>query len=194
MLEYVERLDHQLFFALNNGLVTPVLDGLFWLLSTVGNGTGMLGFALLGLWRFDRSAFRRHWLWLILSVVAGAVVVQGLKYGIARPRPLITFAPMLAAGDHYIHVVGKGLQYRSFPSGHAQAAASVFTYLWCFYPRYAVWWGMGMVLAAVGRVYVGAHFPADVCVGLCLGSLSAWASVVLQRRLGRGDQSDAHVY
>ncbi|ETW94271.1 MAG: hypothetical protein ETSY1_35660 [Candidatus Entotheonella factor] len=190
MLEYLEGWDHQLFFALNNGLSTPVLDGLFWLFATAGNGTGMLGFALLGLWCFDRRALRRHWLWLVLSVIAGAVVVQGLKYGIARPRPLITLAPLLASGEHYIHVVGEGLQYRSFPSGHAQAAASVFTYLWCLYPRYAVWWIMGMGLAALGRVYVGAHFPADVLVGLGLGSLSAWAAVAVQR--WQGAQSDVN--
>ena len=189
MLGYLERLDHQLFFALNNGLATPllapVLDVLFWLLATVGNGTGILGGALLGLWYIDRSALKRHWGWLMLSVIAGAVVMQALKYGIARPRPLITFAAMLAAGESYIHVVGEALQYRSFPSGHAQAAASVCTYLWFLYPRHAVWWGMGIALAALGRIYVGAHFPADVLAGACLGSLSAWAAVALQRRWSR---------
>lgn len=195
MLGYLERLDHQLFFVLNNGLSTPalasVLDGLFWLFATVGNGTGLLGCVLLGLWCFDRSALRRHWGWLILSVVAGAVVMQALKYGIARPRPLIEFAPMLARGERYIHVVGEALQYRSFPSGHAQSAASVFTYLWFLYPRRAIWWGMGMLLAALGRVYVGAHFPADVMVGTCLGSLSAFAVMAVQRRWGQRHGSDA---
>lgn len=190
MLSYLERLDHQLFFALNNTLATSALDGLFWLFATVGNGTGMLSGALLGLWHFDRSALKRHWLWLILSVIAGAAIVQALKYGVARPRPLTTFAPLLAAGERYIHVVGEGLQYRSFLSGHAQAAASVFTYLWCLYPRQAVWWGMGMVLAALRRVYVGAHFPADVLAGVCLGSLSAWAAVKVQRQRARGDHTN----
>ncbi len=191
MLGYLERLDHQLFFALNNGLATPGLDGLFWLFATLGNGSGLLGCTLIGLWLLDRSTLKRHWGWLILSVVLGAVVTQGLKYGIARPRPLTEFAPMLAQGERYIHVVGEGLQYRSFPSGHAQAAASVFTYLWRLYPRQAVWWGMGMVLAAGGRVYVGAHFPADVVVGTGLGSLSAFAAMAAQRRWGHRHGCDA---
>lgn len=185
MLGYLEHLDHQLFFVLNNGLATPALDGLFWLFATVGNGTGMLCGSLIGLWFFDRSALKRHWGWLILSVMVGAVILHALKYGIARPRPLTTFAPMLATGERYIHVVGEALHYRSFPSGHAQAAASVCTYLWCFYPRHAVWWGTVMVLAAFGRIYVGAHFPADVLAGTCLGSLSALATVAVQRRWAR---------
>jgi undecaprenyl-diphosphatase len=197
MLEYVEGLDHQFFFALNNGLArlafAPALDGLFWLWATVGNGTGLLGCALIGLWCFDRSALKRHWGWLTLSVLAGGAIMQALKYGIARPRPLITFAPMLAAGEVYIHVVGEALQYRSFPSGHAQAAASVFTYLWFLYPRQAVWWGLGMVLAALGRIYVGAHFPADVLVGACLGSLSTCGVVVVQRRWARRQGSEAQL-
>ncbi len=190
MFGYLEHLDHQLFFALNNGLATPVLDGLFWLWATVGNGTGMLSGVLIGLWLLDRSTLKRHWGWLILSVVVGAVIIQVLKYGIARPRPLMTFAPMLAAGERYIHVVGEGLQYRSFPSGHAQAAASVLTYLWYLYPRRAVWWGLGIVLAALGRVYVGAHFPADVLVGACLGSLSVGGIVAVQRRWVRRDDAE----
>ncbi len=189
MFTYLEHLDHQLFWALNNGLaasvLAPVLDGLFWLFATLGNGTGILSCALIGLWHFDRSALKRHWGWLIVSVVVVAAVVQALKYGIGRPRPLIAFAPLLAAGERYVHVVGEGLQYRSFPSGHAQAAASVLTYLWFLYPRRAWWWGAGIGLAALGRVYVGAHFPADVGVGACLGSLSAWGAVAVQRRRAR---------
>lgn len=173
MLGFLERLDHQLFFALNNGLSTPALDVVFWLFATVGNGGGMLFCALIGLGLFDRRALRRHGVGLILAVIIGAIVMQSLKYGIARPRPLIEFAPLLEQGERYIHVVGKGLQYRSFPSGHAQSAASVFTYLWFLYPRYGVWWGLGMFLAALGRVYVGVHFPADVVAGALLGILSA---------------------
>lgn len=180
MLGFLERLDHELFFALNNGLSTPVLDGLFWLFATVGNGGGMLFCALIGLGLFDRRTLRRHGVGLILAVIIGAIVMQGLKYGIARPRPLIEFAPLLEQGERYIHVVGKALQHRSFPSGHAQSAASVFTYLWFLYPRYGVAWAVGIFLAALGRVYVGVHFPADVVAGASLGSLSALLVLFIQ--------------
>ena len=66
---------------------------------------------------------------------------------------------------------------------HAQAAASVLTYLGCLYPRYWFGWGTGILLAAIGRVYVGVHFPSDVIAGAIIGSLSALAVVYLQRRI-----------
>jgi undecaprenyl-diphosphatase len=187
MLGYLEHLDHQLFFALNNGLssspLAPVLDALFWVFATLGNGVGMLCWALIGLWLLDRLTLKQHWRGLMVSVLLGALVAQLCKYSIARPRPLMTFEHMLTAGERSIYVVGEALQYRSFPSGHAQAAASVLTYLWALYPRYGVWWGVGMVLVGIGRVYVGAHFPADVLVGTCIGGLSTWIVLVLQKKV-----------
>jgi membrane-associated phospholipid phosphatase len=183
MLARFEQLDHQLFFAINNGWSTPMLDYLFWTLSTFGNGTGMVLGALVLLWWLDRDSVKRHGAWLLLAVLIGAAAMQALKYGIGRPRPLSTFAPLVESGQAHIHVVGRALSQRSFPSGHAQAAASVLTYLGCLYPRYWLGWGTGILLAAIGRVYVGVHFPSDVIAGAMLGSLSTLAVIYLQRRI-----------
>jgi membrane-associated phospholipid phosphatase len=139
--------------------------------------------ALVLLWWFDRDLVKRHWAWLLLAVLMGAAVMQALKYGIGRPRPLSTFAPLVESGQAHINVVGRTLSQRSFPSGHAQAAASVLTYLGCLYPRYWFGWGTGILLAAIGRVYVGVHFPSDVIAGAIIGSCSALAVVYLQTRI-----------
>jgi len=183
MLARLEQLDHQLFFAINNGWSAPVLDYLFWTLATFGNGTGMVLGALVLLWWCDRDLVKRHWAWLLLAVFMGAAVMQALKYGIGRPRPLSTFALLVENGQAHINVVGRALSQRSFPSGHAQAAASVLTYLGCLYPRYWLGWGTGILLAAIGRVYVGVHFPSDVIAGAIIGSFSALAVVYLQTRI-----------
>ena len=177
MIGLLERLDHQLFFAINNGWSMPVFDYLFWMTSTFGNGLGMVLIAGVGLWGWDRDVFRRHWGWIIVAVLAGAVVIQAMKYGISRPRPLSTFAPLLESGEVYINVVGRPLHHRAFPSGHTQAVASVLVYLTWLYPRYWLWWGSGIVLAGIGRIYVGVHFPSDVLAGALLGGLSAVAVV-----------------
>jgi len=183
MLAWLEQLDHQLFFVINNGWSAPVLDYLFWSLATFGNGTGMVLGALVLLWCCDRDLVKRHWAWLLLAVFMGAAVMQALKYGIGRPRPLSTFALLVESGQAQINVVGRALSHRSFPSGHAQAAASVLTYLGCLYPRYWLGWGTGILLAAIGRVYVGVHFPSDVIAGAIIGSFSALAVVYLQTRI-----------
>jgi membrane-associated phospholipid phosphatase len=73
------------------------------------------------------------------------------------------------------------LHNRSFPSGHAQAAASVFTYLLCLYPQRWLWWSIGILTAGLARVYLGAHFPSDVLVGMSIGCLSALGALRLQR-------------
>lgn len=183
MLAQLEQLDHQLFFAINNGWSAPVLDYLFWTLTTFGNGTGMVLGALVLLWWCDRDLVKRHWVWLLLAVFMGAAVMQALKYGIGRPRPLSTFALLVESGQAHINVVGRALSHRSFPSGHTQAAASVLTYLGYLYPRYWLGWGTGILLAAIGRVYVGVHFPSDVIAGAIIGSFSALAVVYLQTRI-----------
>jgi undecaprenyl-diphosphatase len=183
MLAWLEQLDHQLFFAINNGWSAPVLDYLFWIVSTFGNGTGMVLGALVLLWCCDRDLVKRHWVWLLLAVFMGAAVMQALKYGIGRPRPLSTFALLVESGQAHINVVGRALSHRSFPSGHVQAAASVLTYLGCLYPRYWLGWGTGILLVAIGRVYVGVHFPSDVIAGAIIGSFSALAVVYVQTRI-----------
>jgi membrane-associated phospholipid phosphatase len=177
MLVFLKHLDHQLFFALNHGLSTPVLDHVLWTVSTLGNSIGLLVGAAIGLWLCDRQAFKQHYVWLVLAVVIGFLVVQGLKYGLARPRPLSAFAALVQAGEVHINIIGHHLHNRSFPSGHAQAAASVFTYLLCLFPRHWLWWSIGTFIAGVARVYLGAHFPSDVLVGTaigCLSAISAW--------------------
>ena len=186
MLASLERLDHQLFFALNHGLSTPVLDYFLWAVSTLGNSTGLLVGTAIGLWLCDRRAFKQHYVWLVLAVVMGFLVVQGLKYGLARPRPLSAFATLVQAGEVHLNIIGHRLHNRSFPSGHAQAAAAVFTYLLCLYPQRWLWWSMGTLTAGLARIYLGAHFPSDVLVGIGIGCLSALGVLRLQcRRMGR---------
>jgi undecaprenyl-diphosphatase len=177
MFTFLEGLDHRLFFAVNNGLSTLELDYVFWMVSVLSSGAGMLIGTAMGLWCFDRHTFKCHFVWIVLALLAGGAIIQVVKYGIGRPRPLSEFALLLQRGEVHINVVGEALRSRSFPSGHAQAAASVCTYLWLLYPRWWMLWSSGLLLAAVSRVYVGVHFPSDVFAGVLLGSLATAAVV-----------------
>ena len=103
-----------------------------------------------------------------IAVLTGAL----LKYGLDLPRP------GTALGASAVHIVGHFDSAHSFPSGHAMFAVLVAGPLWPFVSRptrivllaFIVW-------AGVGRVWIGAHFPADVLAGYSLGVLSiafAW--------------------
>jgi undecaprenyl-diphosphatase len=172
MLAFLERLDHQVFFAINQGLSTVGLDYLLWGVSWLADGFILVAIVGVALWYANRQIFHRHYLWLLLAVLLGSLVVQGIKHSVARPRPLKEFSTSLQAGEVQINVIGQPLRHRSFPSGHTQAMASVSMYLFCLYPRHWYWWSASLLLVGLSRIYLGVHFPLDVLAGGLLGVLS----------------------
>lgn len=111
----------------------------------------------------------RWWLWIGLMLVAPAT--EGLlKILVGRPRP-----EDLSMG---------------FPSGHATAAAAFFgavIHLAEGLPPVArrivrVAAVIVIVLVAVARVMLRAHWPSDAIAGIALGAAFASAAVLLDRR------------
>jgi len=109
-------------------------------------------------------AFRRYW--LALGVAAAAIIVDAsahvLRELVARPRPLDVLSRVV--------VRGHAIRGNGFPSGHTTIAAAIVTAAVPYLPRRVrrLAWTM-VVLVAVARVYVGAHFPFDVIAGIALG-------------------------
>lgn len=120
----------------------------------------------------------------LLSLLVGAVLVQGLKRLAPVPRPA------LALGEEHLSLIGEAVKYSgSMPSGHATAAAVLGTLVvLALAERGALTLGrLGTVVglaAAVAwsRVAVGAHWPADVLVGAGLGIAVALVSATLATR------------
>ena len=124
------------------------------------------------------------WLWkgkkraLKVLVVAALAVGAGdllsyrvLKPFLSRPRPsyagvaVVERAPIRGA--------------LSFPSNHAVNMGAAAAVLTVAYPggAYAFWAVAGLI--AYSRVYVGAHYPADVIGGLMLGAALGWPWALL---------------
>jgi len=118
---------------------------------------------------------RRFWaaLYFGAASIVSAAAVQGLKALIGRPRP----EDMLVTAD-----VG------SFPSGHVANAATLAVVLGIIVWRLWVWvaGAVYVVLMALSRTYLGAHWVSDTIGGLILGAAVAvivWAPLANRLRV-----------
>jgi len=129
--------------GLGDGLVVALLCSLLMLFSLRDGMAGLIAFILSGLF------------------------AQLLKRIFDMPRPP-------AVLDH-VHVLGQTLTSHSFPSGHATSDGVMLMLALLFYSyRSMLGWLLAalFLLAAIGRIYVGVHFPLDVGAGLIIGMLT----------------------
>jgi membrane-associated phospholipid phosphatase len=117
----------------------------------------------------------RNWWYLLLALacnVAPFLIAQIIKSALDWPRPLNLYnhAP-------WIHISPDWPEFlsRSFPSGHSQAAFSMFCFLsLLLIPEYLGFGALFFVLAfsvAISRMYLAAHFFSDVYAGSILGTI-----------------------
>ncbi|RMH62426.1 MAG: phosphatase PAP2 family protein [Zetaproteobacteria bacterium] len=146
-------------FRVMNGHPSAWGDALFGVLSGLGDGLVVaLLCAMLMLWRWRLGVVG------MLAFIVSGLLAQGLKRLFDAPRPP-------AVLDH-VHVLGEVLRAHSFPSGHATSDGVMFAtalLLWGWKDVRGWLLGTLFLLAAMGRVYGGVHFPFDVLAGLVLG-------------------------
>lgn len=133
----------------------------FEILSLLGSVWGAI--LILGVARW-------FWGWRTLGTIALALALEAVVRlvvanlaAVARPE-----APGLA---HYGSTVTS-----SFPSGHVGAATALW---WTAAARRRVPWIAAALVSlgtAIGRLYMGQHYVADVLAGIGLGLLAAWAA------------------
>ncbi|HVG01950.1 MAG TPA: phosphatase PAP2 family protein [Nitrospira sp.] len=92
-----------------------------------------------------------------------ALVVNGLKHLIGRPRPRLTHS----GGWQWWPSWDAGLD--SFPSGHTSATVAVVTVLSRAVPQWR-WLFFGVAAwVAASRIWRGSHFPSDVISAMVMG-------------------------
>jgi len=147
ILQWINTLPHP-------GWLTFVMNAI----TTSGDSSAIwFALAFVAAWRGDpESAFR-----VVLSLIVTAVLVGSVfKPSIDRDRPMPTGAceQVVAVGNS-----------PSFPSGHAAgAAAGAYSLSRIWRARAPLVWSLA-VLVSVSRVYLGAHYPLDILVGLLVG-------------------------
>lgn len=174
VLESVLNWDRALFLWINNGFAHPLLDPLFYLMGWLGNGWVLMIGTALFFFIYKRDYFKKHFPWILVSFCLSGLCVILTKEWINRPRPLLDLGPLIKSGEVYIHIVGPPLRAHSFPSGHAQTAFCVATYLSFLFRRFSLILLGLACLVALSRIYVGAHYPLDVIAGAAIGAIFSY--------------------
>jgi membrane-associated phospholipid phosphatase len=141
------------------------------LFTHLGSFWGLLAVCLVATLLLVR---RRAWtdITLLVASLAGAALLNLLaKQAIARPRPLF-HDPSVVTTTY------------SFPSGHTMGTTAVYAALAIIVARRTRYAPFGIagsaamiILIALSRVYLGAHYVSDVVGGVLLGL--AWVLVVV---------------
>ncbi|HET6571433.1 MAG TPA: phosphatase PAP2 family protein [Solirubrobacterales bacterium] len=153
----MRELDLRILRAMRTAGHTPGIESIAKALGKAGNnGAIWLGIGVL-LAIFDRGN-REAWL---VCAVLGPVAI-GLNYVVKaivkRPRPVLEGLPPLGGAPSSL----------SFPSAHATSSFAVATAM----TRVSPWGALAFALAfalALGRPYLGMHYPSDVLAGAVLG-------------------------
>lgn len=161
------------------GFASPALT---WLMTTVT----LLGYtpvyaALILVLAFGIRL--RPSLGVLVALLLTGILTEGLKNGLALPRPGDIDAQVEALGDQ-----GGGY---GFPSGHVSTATAFLVGVALFFRSrqvlaFAALW---IPMMAVSRMYLGRHFLADVLGGFAVGLLAILAAALLLRPLERRQPS-----
>lgn len=180
-VEALIQLDREIFLALN-GFFEPLGD-FFYVLTVFGEGLAyglLIPLAcLLAIRRcFNWKRYGRLLAFFGGSMIAGALVTQGIKHVVKRDRP-----PAVKARKQLpdFNLIGPKLMRHSFPSGHSQGALTFTLWLGTLFGWTALWLLLGLLMA-LSRVAVGVHFPLDILAGSALGILFWWLGSRLHRR------------
>lgn len=108
------------------------------------------------------------------ATLLAVAVNQPIVHAVHEARPYTTLPNILVLANRSTDP--------SFPSDHATMAGAVAVGLWIVNRRLGIIAAAAAVLMAFTRVYIAAHFPADVVAGLLLGGIVALGAWLLLRR------------
>lgn len=165
--------------ALSSAIASPALTGVMWVATLVGDArvavvATLVAAILLAVWGHPRRAGS-----VVILMLVGAGLAEGVKYIVERPRPPLSAALIALPSS------------ASFPSGHAMAGivlAGTLTLMLVASraPKALRVAGGAAILVAgmlvgLSRAYLGVHYFSDVLASWCLGAtlVGLWAAAVL---------------
>lgn len=114
---------------------------------------------------------------LLLGAVLALLITANLKLLFEFPRPSEIFE-----SSEVRAALGKYDMHYSFPSGHAVFSSLLAATLWpLLILRYRFLALLIVLAVGFSRIWLGAHFPADIVAGYVIGLSCAWIAVNVTR-------------
>lgn len=146
------------------GLRNQFFDGLFSIITLLGEETAFMAVAIIVFWCF--SKFQGYY--LLITGFIGTVINQFLKMIFRIPRPWVKDKNFTI-----VESAREGASGYSFPSGHTQSSVTLFGGIaranknkWVRVVAIVV-----CVLVPLSRMYLGVHTPLDVGVSIAISLL-----------------------
>jgi membrane-associated phospholipid phosphatase len=166
-----------LFLAVNGfAQSTPWLHGPLTIYASYGLVV-FAGLLVVGCWigrRDSDPARMAAAVWAPLGMLLAVAINQPIVAWVNESRPYASLPDVL--------VLATPTTDPAFPSDHAVMAGAVTAGLFLVDRRLGLIAGLAAVLLAFSRVYIAAHYPLDVAVGLLVGAAISLAGYVLLRR------------
>lgn len=174
MLEELVKLDQELFLFLNQ-MGSESWDS-FWLVLT-NKWTSIPLYLVLLVFSYMHMGWRKTLLLLLviaLLITCTDQLANFFKYGVMRLRPC--HDPELADQVRLVKAsCGGKYGYFSAHAANSFAIATYFIYLLnSRFPLLKYLLLLWALLVAYSRIYIGVHFPLDVCTGLLIGGFFGW--------------------
>jgi undecaprenyl-diphosphatase len=166
----IAQWDASLTLSINPGLLNPVLNIFFGLLTHVGSTLAIVALCVVLYW----VGYRREAVLIFATVVIGTLIVAPLKLAILRPRPYSTLPAVVPLDTE---------SGSSFPSGHSER---IFALAAVFPTKRSANVLLLYILAVIvsfSRIYVGVHYPLDVAVGILIGFIVGKVTLRLRERI-----------
>lgn len=161
-------MDYRLYHAVNQFVQHHAWLGR-WLDGLETWAVPAIAIATFALWLLARPGAARKWKLASACALASAALALLINQLIARiwhrQRPF--------AAHPSAHVWGSRSHDPSFPSDHASAAFAIAFAVFLFDRVVGAIFLLAAIVIGAGRVFIGAHYPADVLAGCLVGLGSA---------------------
>lgn len=152
---------------------SPFLDTVMGILTRLGEEVIIFGVICILFWCIDKNAAYK----LGLAFFGSGIAVQGLKVTLCIERPFVIDTSLKPVENAVKNATGY-----SFPSGHTQAATSLFGYLSLNLKNtlLRILCVLAILIVGFSRLYLGVHTVYDVTVAALLSA----TAVILVTRFG----------